>query len=82
MMPSRLCEEYAWLALGLEIPKYEEAADCLDALPLRALWPSIAVPRTGSEATMMLNVRSTSDQYISAVKLSDSRSARSTHERR
>ena len=70
-MPSRLCEEDAWLAFGLEIPNEEEAADGLDALPPNALWPNITVPRTGSEATMMLIVRSTSDQYISAVKLSN-----------
>ena len=75
-MPSRLCEEDAWLAFGLKIPKEEDAADVLDTLPLRPLWPSITVPRTGSEATMMLIVRSTSDQYINAVKLSNDRSER------
>ena len=65
-MTSRLCllcrSEDVLLAFGFEIPKEDDPPDGLDAVLREAGLPKTMVPRTGSEATTTLIVRSTSDQ--------------------
>ena len=69
-MPSLLCEEGASpLDLGLKLLKLEEGLDDL-VLRLFIVRLQRTVPRTGTEATTMVSMMSTSVQYIKVETLS------------